>query len=185
MTEKFSICIAIGAQSPKTRREFLRRLAASAAPLIAPPTWMMRIRGHELLESAWTGGPIDDPLDWIICLYPEPHSSAHGAWLIESVRDREVWTLSLPLALVKSRSSEVMDLLWSLSETSLPCVAGREYSMAAILRNNMNAEHEAESNGSLASHVVVKDASAFDGWLVSRRGNDRVLLARSEQSFEV
>ncbi len=147
---------------------------------MATPVWIMRVHGREMLQGAWSGEPIDVPKDWVVCLYPKERSAEAGAWLIENVGDIDVWTLSLPVTMLPSRSHDVMGALWNISAASIPCVAGEEYSMSAVCRTGGQVIAEAISARSLASHIVARWSAAPVGWSVVRSATDRVLFARNE-----
>lgn len=144
----------------------------------------MRVQGADEVQGPWNGEPIDVPRDWVICLYTRARSSAEGAWLIESVGDVEVWTLSLPRALLNSRPEDVLDTLWRISQMSLPCIGGEEYSMAAVRRSGRDVLVEAASARSLATHAVVHTSGALRNWSALRGEGDRVLLARKAGTDE-
>lgn len=181
MTEKFDLCLATTVRSAEERRRLLANLGASASVLISPPVWTMRVRGLETVESAWSDEPIDVPKGWIVFLYPRPRSPTEGGWCIEIVDDTEVWTLFLPVAILRSHSNEVMDVLWRMGEVSLPCVAGNEYSMAEVRRSRTDVLAEAESFGSLATRAVVQNGQRLRGWSTVRGDADRALLARGQR----
>jgi hypothetical protein len=115
-------------------------------------------------QGAWSDDPIDVPKDSVVCLYPKASSAADGAWLVESVGDADVWTLSLPIAVLNTRSGEVRDTLWRMREISLPCLGGKEYSMAAARRSAMDVLVEAAGAESLATHAVVQGVGQGGGF---------------------
>jgi len=178
MTAKFSMCLATVRRAPEERRELFRSLAASASAVMAPPVWAMRVRGTEVVQGAWNDSPIDVPDGWAVCLYPQPRSSMNGAWLIERIEDTDVWTLSLPVTLLKTQSDNVLDALWKMGDVSVPCIAGEEYSMAAVLSSGSDVLLEAGGTRSLATYAVVRKAVALKDWAVMKVEGDRILLAR-------
>jgi hypothetical protein len=182
MAEKFDVCVAADVQSPSERESILAKFAGVAAPLIANPVWMMRVRGAEVVECDWHGGPIEVPEGWVVCLYPKTRSSSHGAWILEVIGRREVWTLSLPKPLVDSNMPLIIEVIWGLSVGGVPCIAGREYSMAAICRAGGDVEAEAGKRTSLASHAVLRAGRTLPGWSSTRTDGNRVLLVRGERS---
>src|ERR1700722_9881830 len=148
MTSKFCICVATVERTAEERRRLLATLAAAAAAVMAPPVWAVRVHGGDMLQGAWSDEPIDVPKDSVVCLYPKASSSAEGAWLVESVGNVDVWTLALPITVLSTRSGEVLDTLWKMGESSLPCVAGEEYSMGAARRSAVDVLVEAADAGS-------------------------------------
>lgn len=179
MTTKFCICVATVARTPEERRRFLGTLTAAAASVMGPPVWTMRVHGTEMVQGPWSDDLIDVPKDAVVCFYPKARSSADGAWVVETVGDADTWTLSLPIAVLRTRSGDVLDTLWRMGEISLPCLGGEEYSMAAARRSEVDVLVEAAGAESLATHAVVQGGvGALKGWSVLRKVGDSVLLAR-------
>jgi hypothetical protein len=178
MTKKFCMCIATVERTPEARRQFFATLRAAAAAVMATPVWTMRVHGTEMMQGAWSDEPIYLPKESVVCMYPRISSSRDGAWIVERVGDIDVWTLSLPIAVLNTRSGEVLDTLWSMGGISPPCLGGEEYSMAATRRLATDVLVEAAGAESLATHAVVQGVEALKDWAVLRKGGDRVLLAR-------
>ncbi len=164
MTQKFNICFATELRTPDERRDLLTALADSASSIIAAPVWTMRIHGNEWIQGAWNGQPLDVWPDWVLHIYPKVRSASEGAWTVEIIAGVDVWTLSIPLDLFHARSKDVLMMLWTISEVSIPCVAGPEYSMAAAWRSGVDVATEAASTRSLASHAVTRLDGIFAGW---------------------
>jgi hypothetical protein len=178
MGEKFDICFMTTLKRPDERRQLIADLASAASPLISPPVWITRIRGYAMSESAWAGEPIDASPDEIVCLYPRQRSALNGAWLIKSSRTLEVWTLALPIRVMRSHPLETMDLLWRIGSAQAPCVAGAEYSMPVACKSSADVLVEAASARSLATHVVLRGRADFTGWTVLKKDMDLQLLAK-------
>src|SRR5260370_24593219 len=134
MGEKFDICCMTAIKEAIQRREVVDELAALSSAMIPFPIWLTRVQRDGVTGGAWAGEPITASLNEVVCLYPRERSSAGGAWLIEVIGDKEVWTLSLPIETVRSHPMETMDTLWRIGGAYSPCVAGAEYSMAAVCR---------------------------------------------------
>jgi hypothetical protein len=137
-----------------------------------------------MVEGVWSDDPIDVPEDSTVCLYPRASSSADGAWLVQSAGGRDVWTLALPIAVLNTRSREVLDTLWRIGEISLPCLAGEEYSMHVARCSAMAVLVEAADARSLATHAVVRGVGTLKDWSVLRRDGDMFLLARNNASAD-
>ncbi|MGD0527710.1 MAG: hypothetical protein ABSE49_21435 [Polyangiaceae bacterium] len=178
MTERFDICVATKVRTPEERRAFFGTLAAPASSLIAWPVWTMRVRGSEVVESDWNDEPIEVPEGWVVCLYPRVRSSSDGVWLVEIVGTDEIWTLSVPATLLLTRMNDLLAVMLHAAREGVPCIAGNEYSMAAVRRTGADAMVEAASPFSLATHAVVSKGIRLRGWAALREEGDRVLVAR-------
>jgi hypothetical protein len=175
--EKFDICAAIAPGGVEARAAFLAAMTPHAEQVIGAVCWMLRLRADDIVdEGSWTGEPLELAPAEIVCLYPLSRSTRHGAWLVESVSGADVWTLAVPVEVLDARGDAVLEAMWAMSEWGVPCVAGNEYSMNAVLHAGLDPLQEIAAASSLATSAVTR--SRVPGWSRVETRGDRVRIVR-------
>ena len=180
MSEKFDICVAVEITADADRALLLKSMESHARDLIGKASWLVRLRGARMLESvAWGGGPVQLQEGEVIAMYPRAQSAVSGAWLIEHVNGKEVWTLAVPASTAVKKFRVVTEVMWRMADVGQTCVAGREYSLGAVLRLGIDPIQELWTHQTLATMAVMRSCEPLLGWSVYEEHDERALVWRS------
>jgi hypothetical protein len=178
VTEKYDICVTLSRDDANARARAMVAMEAIVAPIIGPIRWVSRIHGTYVTDEEWSPQNRESALDEVVCMYPIRRSASDGAWTIAPVGNIEVWTFAIPSSAFAANRDLVLDAMWKMSTLGTPCIAGYEYSMAAVIISGTDVMLEAGTSRSLATHAVVLKGQRLRDWSVLVELGDRVLITR-------